>query len=166
MLPTSSALRHSLPLRSAVALVSVIVALLLRWALDPILKDNLPLVTLFGAVAISVWHARWRIATIAAVLGFAVASYLFIPPRNEIAFGLAHLVFFISYATSCAIIIYFGERVRRAHDRVFSVSQSRDQIEDSLVREKELLATTLASIGDAVIVTSPEARILSLNSEA
>src|SRR5258706_8181893 len=33
-------------------------------------------------------------------------------------------------------------------------------------REKELLATTLASIGDGVIVTNAEARVMLLNAEA
>ncbi|MEW6158887.1 MAG: PAS domain S-box protein, partial [Verrucomicrobiota bacterium] len=37
---------------------------------------------------------------------------------------------------------------------------------EALMREKELLATTLASIGDAVIVTDPEGRVTFLNSEA
>jgi PAS domain S-box-containing protein len=38
--------------------------------------------------------------------------------------------------------------------------------QQALAREKQLLATTLASIGDAVIVTDPEGRITFLNSEA
>ncbi|HYJ33880.1 MAG TPA: PAS domain S-box protein [Candidatus Binatia bacterium] len=37
---------------------------------------------------------------------------------------------------------------------------------ESLAREKELLATTLASIGDAVIATDPEGRVTFLNGEA
>lgn len=37
---------------------------------------------------------------------------------------------------------------------------------EALVREKELLATTLASIGDAVIVTDPEGRVTFMNAEA
>lgn len=37
---------------------------------------------------------------------------------------------------------------------------------DALVREKEFFATTLASIGDAVIVTDPQGRITFLNPEA
>jgi PAS domain S-box-containing protein len=34
------------------------------------------------------------------------------------------------------------------------------------VREKELLATTLASIGDAVIVTDAQGRVMYINAEA
>jgi PAS domain S-box-containing protein len=37
---------------------------------------------------------------------------------------------------------------------------------EALTREKELLATTLASIGDAVIVTDPQGKIAFLNAEA
>ena len=159
-------LTRSLLLRSAITFLSVAAALLLRWVLDPILQDTLPLVTLYGAIAIAVWYGRWRLAMVAGLLSYLVASYLFIPPRNQIAFGLAHLVGLISYAVSCAIIIYLGERMHRAHERVLSVTQSRDQIEDTLAREKELLATTLASIGDAVIVTDAKGRISSMNAEA
>lgn len=163
---SSSALNRSLFRRSVIALATVVAAVLLRRSLDPILQNDLPLVTLYGAVAIAVWYARWRLASVISLVGFAATSYLFIPPRREIAFGLTNLVAFISYAISCAIIIYLGERMHRAHDRVFVVSHARDQVEDTLAREKELLATTLASIGDAVIVTGPEGRIVSLNSEA
>ena len=152
--------------RAAIAIGSIAAALLLRWTLDPILQNTLPLVTLYGAVAIAVWYCRWRLALVVSLLGYLVASYLFIPPRHEITFALVNLVGLISYLVSCAIILYFGERMHRASDRFFVVSQSRKEVEDTLAREKELLATTLASIGDAVIVTDPEGRILSLNGEA
>jgi len=157
---------RSLLRRCAISFLSVAAALLLRWSLDPILQDTLPLVTLYGAIATAVWYGRWRLALVAGLLGYIVAAYLFIPPRNQIAFGLTHAVGLISYAISCAIIIYLGERMHRAHERVLSVTQSRDQVEDTLAREKELLATTLASIGDAVIVTDAEGRISSMNAEA
>ena len=37
-------------------------ALLLRWLLDPLMGDALPLVTLFGAVAAAVWLGGYRLA--------------------------------------------------------------------------------------------------------
>ena len=39
----------------AVAIVAVVMAVLLRWLLDPVMGDALPLVTLFGAVAAAAW---------------------------------------------------------------------------------------------------------------
>lgn len=166
MPPIITALRRTLLGRSATALISLAGALLLRWALDPILQNDLPLVTLFGAVAITVWVARWRFALITSVLGYGLATYFFVGPRNQLSFRLSHLVGLVLYAVSCAIIIYFGERMHRANARVLEVSASRIQLQDALTSEKELLATTLASIGDAVIVTDSEGRIVSLNTEA
>ena len=163
-------LRDSLNLsfgrRAAIAALSLAAALLLRLSLDPILKDSSPLVTLYGAVAIAAWYCRWRCAASVSLAGYGLAIYIFSPPGTEITFSLSSLVAFVSYAISCAIIIYTGERMHRAHERLLLVSRARDQVQDSLTREKELLATTLASIGDAVIVTDSEGRVGSLNSEA
>ena len=41
----------------ALGLVAVVLAVLVRWVLDPLMGDALPLVTLFGAVAAAVWLA-------------------------------------------------------------------------------------------------------------
>jgi PAS domain S-box-containing protein len=60
-----------------------------------------------------------------------------------------------------------------ALQNVQSIRAARQQAEDELVRTKEelekqseLLRVTLASIGDAVVTTDPEARVLSLNAVA
>lgn len=39
----------------ALGFTALLMAVLLRWALEPLLRDSLPLVTLFGAVAAAVW---------------------------------------------------------------------------------------------------------------
>ncbi|HEX7294936.1 MAG TPA: PAS domain S-box protein [Pyrinomonadaceae bacterium] len=95
-----------------------------------------------------------------------MTSYLFISPRHEFTFGLVHLVGLISYMVSCAIILYLGERMHRSYDRYVAALHARNEVEDTLAKEKELLATTLASIGDAVIVTDPDGLVVSLNGEA
>ena len=62
--------------------------------------------------------------------------------------------------------------LKDAHGEVIGASKIIHDISDlvaarnELSREKELLATTLASIGDAVIVTDPQGRINFLNAEA
>ncbi len=42
-------------MRSATA--ALVLAVLIRWLLDPVLGNALPLATLFAAVAVSVWAA-------------------------------------------------------------------------------------------------------------
>jgi len=51
-------------------LVAVAAAVLIRWLLDPVLRDSLPLVTLYGAIAFGVWIGGWRPALVAVLLGY------------------------------------------------------------------------------------------------
>jgi len=66
-------------------LVAVAAAVLIRWLLDPVLGNSLPLVTLYGAIAFGVWIGGWRRAVVAVLLGYIVCSYLFIVPRGAFA---------------------------------------------------------------------------------
>jgi PAS domain S-box-containing protein len=150
----------------AIAFLCFAIALLLRWILEPIIKNNLPLVTLYGAVAVSVWYSRWQPAAIASLLGYVVAHLLFISSDVATLFAPVQLVGFLTYAISAGIIIYVGERMHRAKDQIASVLDARKHLEQTLATESELLTTTLASIGDAVVVTDTEGRITSLNPEA
>jgi len=152
--------------RYAIAFLSFAIALLIRWALEPIVKTNLPLVTLYGAVAVSVWYARWQPAAIASLLGYLAAHYLFISSDVTTIFAPAAFTGLIAYSISSGIIIYIGERMHRANDQILASLQGRKDLEHTLATEKELLATTLASIGDAVIVTDTQGRVTSMNPEA
>lgn len=159
--------RRSLPRLYAIALLSVAAALLLRWILAPVLGDNFPFITLYGAVAIAVWYCRWQPAALASLLGYFVARYLFFAPELNATFtGGAEIVGITAYGLSCGLIIYFGERMHRANDRLVHVFRSATTLEDTLAKEKELLTVTLASIGDAVIVTDSHGNVTSVNAEA
>ena len=59
-------------------------AVLLRWLLDPVMGDTLPLVTLFGAVAYAVWVSGYRAAIVASIFGYVACAYLFIEPRGQL----------------------------------------------------------------------------------
>jgi PAS domain S-box-containing protein len=139
--------------RHAIALAALIAAVLLRWLLDPLMGDALPLVTLFGAVAAAAWVGGYRPAVIVAVLGYLACNYLFIAPRGAIGpFDTATLVGLAAYGATCALIIGIGEAMR------FTQQRARDQA--------ELLRVTLGSIGDAVITTDMDGRVVSLNAVA
>ena len=135
-----------------IAIAALAAAVLIRWMLDPVIGDVLPLVTLFGAVAVAVWAGGALPATVVAILGYLAAAYLFIPPRGAIVVDLPHLVGLVAYLFTCALIIAIGEAMRGAQARA---------------RERgDLLRITLASIGDAMITTDNEGRVTYLNAVA
>ena len=99
----------------AISLAALIAAVLLRWLLDPLLGDTLPLVTLFGAVAIAAWVGGYIPATIVGTLGYLACNYLFIAPRHAAGpFDTPTLVGLVAYVFTCALIIGIGEAVRSA----------------------------------------------------
>ena len=137
----------------AVPLATLAAAVLLRYLLDPWMGDTMPLVTLFGAVAASVWIGGTNPAIVVVILGYVACAYLFIPPRGEFAIGgVPGVIGLCAYLFTCTFIIGFGEAARRAH-------------RDATAR-RELLRVTLLSIGDAVITTDVEARVTSMNTVA
>src|SRR5829696_6861706 len=92
----------------AAAVLAVSAAVVLRWLLDPVLGDHLPLATLFGAVAISAWYGGYRPAFLAVALGYLACDYFFIQPRGAFGFQLAsNVVGFLIYLVSCCIIVGF-----------------------------------------------------------
>jgi PAS domain S-box-containing protein len=135
------------------AISAVAAAVLLRWLLDPMLGDTLPLVTLYGAVAVAVWAGGYRPGVLAAVTGFLACDFLFMQPRGAFGFEDSRvLVGAAAFLMTCGIIIAFGELMRSAQRR------ARE--------EHEQLQTTLASIGDAVIATDKDGRITTINAVA
>ncbi len=135
------------------AVAAVIVALGLRWLLDPLMGETLPLVTMFGAVAAAVWLGGYLPAVLAAGVGYVASAYAFIVPRGALGLDrLDNVVGLAAYAFTCALIIVFGEAMRRAQS---TASEGR-----------EVLRLTLSSIGDAVITTDVDGRITYMNGVA
>jgi PAS domain S-box-containing protein len=137
----------------ALATAALVSAVIVRWLLDPLLGDTMPLATVYGAVAVAVWVGGYRLAGVIAVLGYLVCSFFFIPPRNSLALGsFADVVGMIAYLFIGGLMIATGEAMRRAQTRA---NQRRDE-----------LRVTLASIGDAVITTDVKGRVTYLNAAA
>jgi PAS domain S-box-containing protein len=138
---------------SALSLVALVVALAVRWLLDPLMGDSLPLVTLFGAIALAVWIGGPGPAIAVTLLGYIACAYLFIAPRGGLGLDMpVNLVGLIAYLFTSAIIIWLGQAAR--------VAQRRS------IERGELLRVTLRSIGDGVITTDLAARVTSLNGVA
>ena len=67
------------------ALSAACAAVFLRWFLHPWLGSSVSFITLWGAVAISVWLGGWVPATLCALFGYAMVRMLFIAPSAGLA---------------------------------------------------------------------------------
>jgi PAS domain S-box-containing protein len=134
-------------LRFGVAGLSVAVAWALRHALTPLIgPTELPFITFFLAIVVAAGFGGLRPALIAIFLAIVLARWSFFVPIHELSIGsgnvLAGLLMFLF------ISVLIAGSIEKIH------------------QEKDLLSTTLRSIGDAVIVTDGESRVRFLNMEA
>jgi PAS domain S-box-containing protein len=130
-------------------IAAIVAAVLLRWALDPLMGDSLQLVTLFGAVAVAVWVGGYRPAILACLLGYVGCAYLFIERGRLGLQDAGDLVGLVAYLFTCSLIIGFGEAMRISRNRANE--------------RGELWRVTLGSIGDGVITTDIDGRVTYLN---
>ncbi len=92
-------------------------AVLLRLVFDPWLGDDVPYITLFGAVALGVWLGGVGPAVLTFVVGYLIVRLLYIAPVGQIALAQTRDVMQLAlFALSCGLIIVLGEAMRRARD--------------------------------------------------
>src|SRR5215204_4984739 len=109
-------------------------AVLVRWLLDPILGNTFPLVTIFAAVAATVWLGGYVLALMVTILGYGICHYLFIDPRGHLDLSsTTNVVGMVAYLITCMLIILFGEMARMAQTRA--------------TERREVFRVTLRSIG-------------------
>jgi signal transduction histidine kinase/CheY-like chemotaxis protein len=106
------------------AVAVVLASVFLRWFLDPWLGNNVPFITLYGAVAIAVWFGGLGPAVLAMVLGYAIVNVRYISDHDGVSVtGPAESMTLALFALSCSLIIVLGEAMRRARDR-YRVSEA------------------------------------------
>jgi PAS domain S-box-containing protein len=133
-----------------VAVLATGLSLLIRLPLVPWLDYHAELMTFFPAIIISAYLGGLGPGLVATLLGAAAGAYFFLEPRYSFAihdlgtaYGLGLFVF------TGAVISGLMESLHRWRSRI-AASERR-------------YAVTLASIGDAVIATDTQARVIYLN---
>ena len=111
---TSARISSNAAAHYIVAFCAVILALAVRWALNPVLGDYLPYVTLYPAVAFAAWFCGVGPSALLTLVGIIGARYLFILPKYSLSIpdgpqGVGVLAF----ALGAAAIVAIGEFVRR-----------------------------------------------------
>lgn len=110
------------------AILATVVALLVRWAIDPYFGILSELTPLYPAIAFSAFYLGIGPATACTMLGFAGVNYWFMLPRN--AFSLAqpgYLFMMFFYLVVAALLIALAEAHRRSLRRAQDAEQSLRQ---------------------------------------
>ena len=136
-----------------VAIAATLAAALWRVILAQWLGTDLPYLTFFGAITAAAWYGGLRPGLLSTALSAGITTTFFLLPRIE-RDGLrpSHLVGMLIFIGTGWLISAGADALRRARE------------EHRL--EAERLKTTLGSIGDGVIVTDKQARVVSLNAVA
>jgi PAS domain S-box-containing protein len=139
--------------RYAIAIAAGIVAILLRLAFDPVWGIKLPYITLFPAIMISAWlGGLWPGVVTTLITGIA-AEYFWIEPAGSWAVAeKSELLGVAVFLVIGAVISVLNEGWRRGIG--------------ALAESEERLSVTLGSIGDAVIATDEQGRVIRLNAIA
>ncbi len=137
--------------RYAIVLASTALAAALRLGLDAVWgPERLPFITFFFAVMVSGWLGGFWAGMAATLLSAVVVDYAWIAPRGSLmiasAADVVALLIFIVMGALISALNYLWRREAAGARRL-----------------AERLATTLRSIGDAVIATDAAGRVTQLN---
>ena len=145
--------RLSPALQYTAAIAAAVLAVALRRMLDPVWGDKYPFILFFPAIALSAWLGGLRPGLLTTLLCFAAAEYFWIPPFGSWAVDNPSDVVALLVLSMVGVLISgLNEAWRRGAEKV--------------MQSKERLRVTLTSIGDAVITTDQDGRVVHLNAVA
>ena len=131
------------------AVLATAAAAALRLALNPLLGRDVPFITFFPAVAFVAWYGGIGPAAATLALSALTAAYLFISPQFSLVIDALAWASLGVFLVAGSMIAMLAESLRQAQRRA--------------EHQSEGLRTTLASIGDGVIVTDGRGRVRMLN---
>jgi signal transduction histidine kinase len=145
------------PARYALAALAVLLALGLRWLLNPVLGDNLSYLTLFPAIAFSAWFCGVGPSMLITAMSLVGVRYLFIPPVHSLTLPtMPQRVGMLVYASAAVAIVAIGEMVRRNNAALY---QAQGELEDRVQQRTIALNEANRSLGEL------SARLLHLQDE-
>jgi signal transduction histidine kinase len=113
--------------RYALALAATGAALACRGALDPVLGDFVPYLTIFPAVIFSSWYCGLGPSIASVIIAFLAETYWFVEPRNTLGIpSAARLIGAAVYVIAAAFIVIWAEANRRS---LAQVSAARGELE-------------------------------------
>jgi signal transduction histidine kinase len=130
--------RLSLLQQLLVGVACALVAMGIRWLLDPWLGNRQPFTPAIAAVAVAAWFATWRAGLACALLAHLIANYFFVPPRGTFTFTPDEIVGATVFYLIAGVILYLSHRARCAN---LALETANDQLVDADRHRSEFLAT-------------------------
>src|SRR5207244_1226922 len=107
----------------AFALLATAIAVLARFALNPVLGDYLPYITFFPVVAFSAWYCGVIPSVLVIISSLIAAQYWFIPPPHSLhVLNTEQLAGIVAFTLVSIVVVAMGE-ARRRNDEVLRKSQ-------------------------------------------
>ena len=154
---TSARISSEAAARYLVALGVAVLAIVARWALNPVLGDYLPYVTLYPAVAFAAWCCGVGPSVLLTVVGIIGTRYLFISPKYSLSVpDVPQMVGMLAFASGAAVIIAIGEFVRRDSA---ALHRAQGELEEKVQQRTVELNSANHSLGEL------SARLLHLQDE-
>ncbi len=124
--------------RFTVAAFALLAAFALRFSLDPVLDNKLPLAAFIIATTLVAWYAGFGPSLLTFVAGLLLANWFFLPPRHAFAFtSAANIGTNVSTSIVGATIILFGRSMHLARQR--ADAHAREAIAHQKKLEEEVL---------------------------
>jgi PAS domain S-box-containing protein len=154
--------------RYGVAIASVALGWLGREALTPgVGPTALPFIFFFPAVAIAAWFGGLWPGILAIALSAFAANWFFAAPTYAFTINSTYdALALAAFLLAAMLIVWAIQAMHLARGRLVNEIAERNRVETELTNARDLLATTVASIGDAVIITDEKGRVTFLNPEA
>jgi two-component system CheB/CheR fusion protein len=143
--------------RYGFAVVAVLLATLLRAALDPIFGEAVPFIFFYPAVVLCAWFGGLRPGLLATGVSGLIAWYAFMPPRYSFA---------VSESSAPAQLVVFflaGTMISLLAESLHRTTRKAQEDEAREREQRERFRVTLDSIGDAVIATDARGQVTFMN---
>lgn len=131
------------------ALLFMLGSLVVRALLTPWLGERLPFLVLILGIAIAARYCRWRATAAAALIGFLLTLWLFVPPNQPDLKPSTWAVGVTGFVLMATAIIALGEMLHRSRADVERELREREQRERSLLEQTRLMreAQQLSHLG-------------------
>ena len=128
--------------RYALALGLTILALLVRWLINPVLGDLGPFLSVYAAVTLAAVYLGAGPATLTALIGLIGSSRWFLL-QGQLKFESSDLAYSAGFLLVSGIIILLAERSRRALLQVEAARQTLEEKVDERTRELQVALANL-----------------------